>query len=833
MPPHAAVTPLDRFDEGEYEPLELSRYVSLTPVAGRPPRDGRWRGVPFAVAAGGDEGVAALVVEPAGGAPTVAVQRPARELVFAHRLLDGSERPAPAGTVCATYEVALADDAVHRLPIRERLEIGAVPCPWGEWALLAWPDAEDELMSRTTGRWQDSGMRLTGLVDRDDVPEWFYLWAWRNPSPDVPVAHVRIVPGATAVAVAAITLGHLDEPAFARAARRAMIVRPPDGVRLDARAANLEIAIVRGQADHPHPILGGEPAPAAGWGLTQPEHPDAAYAYVSAQPSAHVRLAVDGHELGSFRWRELLACDRLELPSGTSVAAAAAGRSWVRVEVRSAETGEPLACRVRFTCGAGIPHAPHGHHVHLNDDLVAFAVDLGGDIRLGAATYAYVDGACEGWLPHGEVVVEITRGFDHVPLVHRVTVDAHTERLAFELRRVRGWDHAAHVTLDTHTHFLAPTGAAYDGAGEGLDGVQLLTGQWGELFTNIEDEAVFGELVRAGRGAVVVVGQENRQHALGHLTLMGIQTPIYPLSSGGPEESQLGDNLEATLSAWADRCHAQGGAVILPHAPNPNGEPACLVVTDRIDAVEWCEPTATGHAEYYRYLELGHRLPLVAGTDKMSNAVPVGLMRTYFRQPSAGVDDVAAWVALVRSGRSFVSSGPLLALDVDGSGPGDTRVVAAGDEVTVQATAVSVLPFGSLELVANGVVVARRSKPLGDGRLELRARLQIDEDTWIAARCGGPSYFDFVHHLDEWTRPVMAHTSPVYLQTAARWSRFDRGAAEYLLTLVEGALEFTRQRAAAWSGAAVRHHHGEASHRAYLERPFLEAAATLRRRLAG
>ena len=31
-----------------------------------------------------------------------------------------------------------------------------------------------------------------------------------------------------------------------------------------------------------------------------------------------------------------------------------------------------------------------------------------------------------------------------------------------------------------------------------------------------------------------------------------------------------------------------------------------------------------GLAEYYRYLNCGYRLPLVGGTDKMSNSVPVG-----------------------------------------------------------------------------------------------------------------------------------------------------------------------------------------------------------------
>jgi hypothetical protein len=90
------------------------------------------------------------------------------------------------------------------------------------------------------------------------------------------------------------------------------------------------------------------------------------------------------------------------------------------------------------------------------------------------------------------------------------------------------------------------------------------------------------------------------------------------------------------MSDWADQCHAQGGTVILPHLPNPNGEPAAMIATGRVDAVEFFRhgddyPWWRGlynHLEYYRYLNGGYRLSLVGGTDKMSSEVPVGLYHT-------------------------------------------------------------------------------------------------------------------------------------------------------------------------------------------------------------
>ena len=44
------------------------------------------------------------------------------------------------------------------------------------------------------------------------------------------------------------------------------------------------------------------------------------------------------------------------------------------------------------------------------------------------------------------------------------------------------------------------------------------------------------------------VGQENRQHTLGHIILRGLKTPIMPWSGGGPNEADLGGTLDATLT---------------------------------------------------------------------------------------------------------------------------------------------------------------------------------------------------------------------------------------------------------------------------------------------
>jgi hypothetical protein len=109
--------------------------------------------------------------------------------------------------------------------------------------------------------------------------------------------------------------------------------------------------------------------------------------------------------------------------------------------------------------------------------------------------------------------------------------------------------------------------------------------------------------------------------------------------------------------------------------------------------------------EYYRYLNSGYRLPLVGGTDKMSSAVPVGLYRTYARLDEEF--SYEAWCRAVRSGRTFLSGGPLVTLSADGCEPGGTVELSGPGTVSVRAAVRSIFPLHSLEVVCNGEVLAR------------------------------------------------------------------------------------------------------------------------------
>lgn len=737
---------------------------------------------------------------------TVPIGSAATRVIVAHRLLEpGAPAGHAVGRLVAEYGFVFADGERLDAPIRERFEIQIIPAEWGREPFLAVPDKSDQNMPRFEGRWGESGFRL--VEQFRGRPDGYYLWCWENPRPDAEIERLEIVPKGGPFLVAGVTLSHLDEHPFVREPGRPVVVRVPD-----AGARDIEVDVDRGVATYPQPLQTDE---RAGWGAAGQ---DGAYTSIAAIPSATISVQHKGSPVGSVRWGDLerdgqAASDKLELRLADP------GRNWVHVKVVDDATGRPVPCRVHFRSPEGIPYQPHGHHNHVGQNIGSWHYDVGGDTRLGQTTYAYIDGTCQGWLPRGEVTVDVARGFEYEPLRGTVNIEPGQRELTLRINRMADLSADGWFSGDSHVHFLSTAGAQLEQQGEDLRVVNLLQSQWGSLFTNTEDFTGRPSVIDGG-GYVTYVGQENRQHQLGHMLLWGLKEPVMPWCADGPDEAEMGGALDATMSDWADRTHAQGGTVVAAHFPNPNGEPAVLVTTGRADAVEMLAHSPDALLEYYRYLNCGYRLPIVGGTDKMSNDVPVGLYRTY-----AHVDEeftYEGWCRAVRSGRTFLSGGPLLTLSVDGHLPGDTLALSGPGTLSVQATARSIFPLKSLELIRNGEVVAAETSTDGTSALTLNTELRLNGNGWIACRAYGLDY-----HLDEWGRQVFAHTSPVYVAVGGEWSMADPDGLSYIRTLVEGARDYVRHTATRRHDHMTTHHHGEADHLAWLERPFLEALRAL------
>jgi len=823
----------------DYEAIDLSPWCNAGPewcLPGEVLSAGTvfFRGIPFRLGTENETSNVYLGFGPGGYVEpiTIPIHRRARWVIFAHRLMESHILEGEAiGRVVATYRFGYNDGSEATVPIRERFEVSIVPLIWGQLPLLAVPDEQDWLRPRLHGPWEQAGYRLAEV--EQGYPRRFVLWPWKNPHPEQELATLTIIPQNRKFLLAAVTVSPLEEEPFAVGPHRPLkiVLRDPQQA---AESFDLAVHVDRGAAAHPYPLPGGTAADFLksdlhGWGQPYNGNNSPAYVDIAAQPSASVRIESRHREIASVRWGDLLGGNTV-VTDAVSLQVVDPGLNWVHVRVLDEFSGNPIPCRVHFRSPDGIPYQPHGHHNHLLSDQETWHIDVGGDVRLGHVTYAYINGTCQGWLPRGEVLVDIARGYEYEPLRTQVLIEPGQRELTLRLKRWTNLNAERWFSGDTHVHFLSTAGAHLEAQGEDLNVVNLLQSQWGHLFTNSED-FVGRPVVSPDGRTIVYTSQENRQHLLGHLSLLGLRKPVVPWCSDGPGEAELGGLMETTLCHWADDCHAQGGTVIVSHLPNPNCEAAALIATGRADAVEMLAFGKYEHLEYYRYLNAGYRLPLVGGTDKMTASVPVGIYRTYVWIPPEEEFNYESWCRGLREGRTFLSGGPILRFSVEGARIGDTiHLKDQGGTIEAEADAESIFPIHCLQIVASGRVVASTEEPQGARRLHLKTKIKVTQNAWLAARVSGPSYLPALLHHDDWQRGIMAHTSPIYVAVGREWSMYDAGAAEYMVTLIQGSIEYVEKRFSHQTQGSRTHHHGQEDHLAYLQRPLREALEAVKAR---
>jgi hypothetical protein len=769
---------------------------------------------------------------------------PATHLIVAHLcdawLDDAGQRPAgvplghviPVGEPLAEYEIELADGRRSSQTIRRRFEVNEGILGWGSGAFAAVPHLDNEVVdwrgphaAQTPGRYAPAGQsgsltvmpgtyggNLVGMVDHvpsatDDALLWLHAIPLGQDA--APIAF-RVVPLAggrpgSDVVIAGATLFRGTADPLVRSAR--FQLRMPGDASITAIDLGVVIRSLPSETAGDAEAGRGAREAIVGWG-----HPRRDVAedgperdrIVDLSVAADARVSVSGWEV---RGSALLAGPAiLHAADGRLIEVLPTAEIPVDVEVVDAATGAPIATRVRFTAADGRYLPPEGHADEVNR---GFFEDTGADLILGEDAYAYVPGRFSIRLPAGRVSAEAVAGFERSPVRTSLEVDPGTRTLRIPVERPldlrdRGW-----VTVDSHVHFLAPTTALLQGAAEDVDVVNLLAAGWGDLFTNLTDFASGSVAGPDGRRRVIV-GTENRQNMLGHLALLGARRPVMPIASGGPPEGRVAGALSVLLADWADRCRDAGGLVVAAHFPLPYAEIAADIVSGKIDAVEVqaFAPALDDPAivEWYRYLNLGDRLPLVAGTDKMSAEVPVGAVRTYVhliepsrrapsRDASSPTDDDTAsesWADAVRAGRTFVTSGPLLELEVEGCEPGDVLALSAPGGLMARVRARAAQPvIEDVELLVNGQIVAAANAPHGATEVVLEETIAVQRGAWIAARSRS-------RHVIEsaFTTAMAAHTSPVYVEVRDRPLEPTRADAAVVEQIIEGARTWVATMAA-------------------------------------
>ncbi len=305
-------------------------------------------------------------------------------------------------------------------------------------------------------------------------------------------------------------------------------------------------------------------------------------------------------------------------------------------------------------------------------------------------------------------------------------------------------------------------------------------------------------------------GQENpRTHVLGHAITLGAADWL-----DRPDDYLAYDRL------WR-RAHESGGVNGYAHWGLGGADEglATWAPEQLLDFLEVLGFNVPHYALWYDLLNLGLAMTPTAGTDYPCLPSLPGRDRFYTRLD--GPLDYRSWIEAVRSGRTFVTNGPVLALRVGGAGIGDRLELDAPRELAVEGR-VRYDPqrddVTRLELVRAGQVVASASVPHAPGEIRLQTTLQADRATWVALRAAGikmgetpitgiellESALDHLprattHELlhgpgrtlprDGDPRPAAAHTAPIYLTVtgspplAAQPSA--RAAAARLLALLD------------------------------------------------
>ncbi len=713
---------------------------------------------------------------------------------------DENETPPPVEDVMEKVGQRLADAVLvyengeeMGLPVRRRFEVNSPTIFWGHLSFTSLPHRHDtpSQLSDSLRDGMDWGELQTSVWDMSyGGGPLLWVWAMENPRPGESVKALRLqAAGEDPLLVCGVTLYHgAGNPLRLERLSLYRISLPEASGEDDKRwKVSTDLGVVaRTYALHDFDASAWLAAPGKGLGEAARAVKGARHLYAEVTASAGATLLLADSKTGKrYEFDLSIVTPGKELearPAGARVEILQAEKTWLHGSVVDAATGRPTPVRLAFRTDNGRYVPPYGHRQEIND---GWFQDYGADVKLMGTSFAYVDGTFQVELPVGDVFVEMTKGFEYGAVRRKLRIEPGQRELKLEIARLADFRSRGWVTADVHTHFLSPSTAVLEGQAEGINLVNLLAAQWGDLFTNVGDLA-HGPLTSQDGETIVWVGTENRQHLLGHLGLLGGHgEPVFPMSASGPSESYLGGPLWSSLAEWAERCRQREGLVVAVHFPYPTAELVADIVLGKIDAVELYPHGQNFNTlrfyDWYRYLNLGYRLPAAGGTDKMGAYMPVGANRTYAH---LGDDEFnfQNWAKAVRRGNTFMTTGPLLDFRADGHSPGGEIVMGAGGgTVEVRVDARSYVPFHRLEVVLSGRVVASREESSGTQEMVLQEKVEAPGPGWLAARCVsrlGPT--------SAWSLGIQAHTSPVYLRVPGQ-ELFSAPAAAYLLTLLDGA----------------------------------------------
>ena len=444
----------------------------------------------------------------------------------------------------------------------------------------------------------------------------------------------------------------------------------------------------------------------------------------------------------------------------------AAGSCQLQLEIVDAMTGRPLAGLVRLT-DLGRQQAIHLPEL-IQREKDWYAADAKSSIKV----------------PRTRLKLEVLHGITSLPfeqVLELQELDQTTVKIS--LRRFDDPSKRGLVSGNTHLHLMRLTHAEayrYLRIVPNADNLDLV---FLSHLRRIPDERDYisnlftsADLQRLSQHGVLFGNGEEHRHnfgrggeGYGHVMLLDLIKLIRPVSIGPGIMGTGTDGLP--LQRGIRQARSDGATVIWCH--NSFGfEDIPSWMSGVLDAQNIFDGGSHGtYADtFYRYLNLGLRVPFSTGTDWFID----DFNRAYVSVE--GKLTAKKWLQALAQGRSFITNGPLLELRIGDSKVGDTIKRTAPGTLEIVGKARGRVDFGQLELIHNGKVIhgGKALSREGHYQVEFKLPVEITGPGWFALRVSGAAI------SNAFGKKPFAHTSPIYVEMAGQ-SIFQPAIARQLI----------------------------------------------------
>jgi len=410
--------------------------------------------------------------------------------------------------------------------------------------------------------------------------------------------------------------------------------------------------------------------------------------------------------------------------------------------------------------------------------------------------FFYNDGRCSVKVPPGKLRVEVWKGFEYQPQTRIVALAAGERKpLELALRRSISSTDLNYWGGDLHLHFdrvsREDERVLFDLL-EAEDIQYALNLTWnndtttyrGTMDALSNPQRAMGERSIGTRGDYSILSeQEYRGNVYGHMLFAMLDHLVLPGAvhniNDWPVYGEVAKEIQAQ-NGYA--FHAHGGYAQEVYAD---------VVQGRVDGVELLQFGKYRGIQlegWYHILNTGLRLPAYGASD-FDACRKLGDCRTYGYHK--GRPTMRQWLDAVAQGRSFVTSGPILLVEVDGHLPGDT-IQRTGDgpyEVRIALQARSnVAPITNVDIIVNGEVVQELNLPRDEQPSQWfrhEQTLPLNRPSWIAARAYSRS--------PTGTPDAESHTNPIFVNIDGN-APYHEADVDWLIAELDKQITFHEQR---------------------------------------